>query len=119
MAKKSGKTSEEKSLFGKHWYSSIYIILSTIFIVWMIFFDTNSFLTHKELNKEISKLKHEKEHYKSKLDSENIQYNNLKNNKDARERYARENYFFKKNNEDIFIILTKDDTINSKIKPQN
>ncbi|MDR1877244.1 MAG: septum formation initiator family protein [Flavobacteriaceae bacterium] len=115
MNKKDPKISEEKSLLGKHWYSSIYFILSAIFIVWMLFFDTNSYLTHKELSNEISKLKHEKEYYKSKLDSENIQYNNLRNNKDERERYARENYFFKKNNEDIFIIVTKNDTI----KPQN
>jgi cell division protein FtsB len=76
-------------------------------------------MTHRELNKVISKLKHEKKYYKNKLDSEIIQYNNLKNNKEAREKYARENYFFKKNNEDIFIIITKDDTINHKTKPQN
>ncbi len=87
-----------------------------MFIIWMLFFDTNSYLTHKELNNEISKLKHEKEFYKSKLDSENIQYKNLKNNKEAREKYARENYFFKKNNEDIFIMVTKDDSIAPKTK---
>ncbi len=119
MAKKDSKMAEEKSLFGSHWYSSIYLILSVVFIIWMLFFDTNSYLTHRELNKEISKLENEKEYYKSKLDSENAQYKNLKYNKDAREKYARENYFFKKNNEDIFIIVTKDDTINHKTKPQN
>ncbi|TWP22520.1 septum formation initiator family protein [Apibacter muscae] len=93
------------------WYSSIYIILLSIFIVWMIFFDTNSYLTHRELNKELSKIKHEKSYYKSKLDSEHAQYTNLKYNKDARERYARENYFFKRKNEDIFIIIQDSNTI--------
>lgn len=117
MEKKGNKSSDKKSIFGKHWYSSIYLILSIIFIIWMLFFDTNSYLTHKELNNEISKIKHEKEYYKSKLDSENIQYKNLKNNKEAREKYARENYFFKKNNEDIFIMVTKDDTITPKFNP--
>ncbi|MGM5629542.1 septum formation initiator family protein [Apibacter raozihei] len=119
MARENKKIVKEKSIFEKHWYTSIYVILSVIFIVWMIFFDTNSYLTHRELNKEISKLRHEKEHYKSKLDSEYIQYNNLKNNKEAREKYARENYFFKKNNEDIFIIVTKEDSVKPKLKSQN
>ena len=117
MEKNKTKASAKKSIFGKHWYSNIYLYLSLIFIVWMFFIDTNSYLTHKELNNEISKLKHEKDYYKSKLDSENIQYENLKNNREVSEKYAREKYFFKKLNEDIFIIITKDNSINSKSNP--
>lgn len=112
------KSTKKITMLGKNWYSSMYFILSVIFIIWMLFFDTNSYLTHKELNSEISKLEHEKEYYKNKLDSENIQYKNLKYNKEAREKYARENYFFKKNNENIFIIINYEDTITPKTKPK-
>lgn len=94
----------------KKYLSNIYFLLSFIFFIWMLFFDTNSYLTHRELNKEISELKKEQEYYKVRLDSEYVQYNNLKYNKYAREKYARENYFLKKKNEDIFIIVKKNES---------
>lgn len=106
---------EEKK--SKKWFLNIYLLSGIAFLVWMIFFDTNSYLTHKELNKEIKELKTEKEFFKAKLDSENAQYINLKNNRSAREKYARENYFFKRKNEDIFIMVSKD-TVEVKDKPQ-
>ena len=110
-------SSSSKKTPQKRWYWGIYPILTLLFIVWMLFFDTNSYLTHKELNQEISGLKEEKDYYKSKLDSELVQYNSLKNNKEMREKYARENYFFKKNNEDIFIVVTED-TVKQSIQKQ-
>ena len=36
--------------------SNKYLIITVLFIFWMLFFDTNSFLIHQELNNEIKKL---------------------------------------------------------------
>ena len=40
---------------------NIYVLVLTAFAVWMLFFDANSFLIHRELNQEIKKLEKQKE----------------------------------------------------------
>lgn len=92
-------------------FTNKFVIATAIFTIWMTFFDTNDFFTHKTLNEEIDKLESEKEYYHEKLLQEQKSYNELKFNKEAREKYARENYFMKKNNEDIFIIVHQEDTL--------
>ena len=47
-----------KDLRKKKWFSimtNIYVLILTVFVVWMIFFDTNSLLIHMELKREIKK----------------------------------------------------------------
>ena len=41
-----------------------YVIIILFFVVWMIFFDTNSALMHFELNQKIKKLESQKNYYK-------------------------------------------------------
>ena len=44
----------------KKWFSIIanmYVLVLTVFVVWMLFFDTNSLLIHRELKGEVDKLK--------------------------------------------------------------
>ena len=38
-------------------FTNFYIIVSFIFIIWMLFIDTNSYLFHSKLNSEIEELK--------------------------------------------------------------
>ena len=42
-----------------------YVLIIATFIIWMVFFDENSILMHREFNKEIDKLNSEKEYYNS------------------------------------------------------
>jgi cell division protein FtsB len=69
----------------------------------MFFFDENSYLNHRELNQEINKLEDANEYYKKQIKTDSSVINNL-NNPDSLERYAREQYKMKKENEDIYII---------------
>ena len=97
----------------KRWYSFLwnkYLIVGGVFVVWMIFFDQNSYLLHKELDDDIQKLEEDINYYKSELAKQEEQLKNLEKNKDSYERLAREKYFMKKPNEDIFIIETKKDS---------
>jgi cell division protein FtsB len=80
-----------------------YVIVSTIFVVWMVFLDENSILNHIEFNKEINKLKSEKEHFKSEIEKDKALIKKLED-KEQLEKFAREEYKMKKENEDIFII---------------
>ncbi|WP_456422075.1 FtsB family cell division protein [Lutibacter sp.] len=80
-----------------------YVIILSIFIVWMVFFDENSMLNHREFNKEINKLKNEKKYYKTQIKQDKELINKLKNNEEL-EKFAREEYHMKKENEEIYLI---------------
>ncbi|MCH9660526.1 MAG: septum formation initiator family protein [Bacteroidetes bacterium] len=87
--------------------SSTYIIIFLLFVVWMIFFDTNSYFIHKELNDEIKALEETKEFYKEEIDKDKAFIVKMKDSNEV-EKYAREKYYLKKANEDIYIIEHED-----------
>ena len=80
-----------------------YLIISSAFLIWMTFLDTNSLLIHAELNREIKKLKNRKDALTKEIDKDKLLINKL-DNLDSLEHYGREQYNLKKENEDIFII---------------
>ena len=82
------------------------------FIIWMVFIDTHSWIIHSELNSEIEELEVEKNALKRIIKKDKKIIKQL-NNIDSLERFAREEYGFKKQNETIFIIENTD-TLNYK-----
>ncbi|WP_289046348.1 septum formation initiator family protein [uncultured Olleya sp.] len=85
------------------WFKNIYILILIIFGVWMIFFDTNSLLNHNDVNQEKNKLEDEKEYYKKEIIKDKQAIKRL-TSEDGLETFAREKYYMKKENEDIYII---------------
>jgi len=69
--------------------------------------DANSYLFHRQLNKEINDLKEQKRllEIEIKNDKKLIEYLNDLDNYEA---FARENFFMKKENEEIYIIEFQD-----------
>lgn len=82
-----------------------YFLTIFLFIIWMIFLDNNSWLVIKDLNKEINKYEEQLNLYKKEFEKNNSFYKKLMQNKSEKEKFARENYFMKKNNEEIFILV--------------
>lgn len=81
-----------------------YFLAGTFFIVWLLFFDHNDFFTQLERRKELNELKASKAYY-SKLIEENRRFSNdLEFNASALEKYAREKYLMKKDNEDLYLV---------------
>jgi cell division protein FtsB len=78
-----------------------------VFFVWMFFFDTNSWLTHQKLNKEISDIENNINYYKSEIKEDKKTRQQLSDSVEI-EKFARENYFMKHKDEDIFIIKYED-----------
>jgi cell division protein FtsB len=91
--------------FIKNYILNKYVITICLFLIWMIFFDKTSFLVINELNGEISKYEEQLEYYKTEYEKNDSFYKKLMNNKSEKEKYARENYFMKKPNEEIFILV--------------
>lgn len=84
------------------------LIIFGLFLIWMIFFDGSSLLNHSKLDKEIKKNKDEIKYSKEEYNKDFKVIEDLKN-KDSLEKFAREKYLMKKENEEI--ILVEFDTI--------
>lgn len=99
-----------KKLKEKRWFrilSNKYVLIFVIFSIWMFFFDANSWFIHKELNDEIDKLEGNKVYFLKEITSDKEQIQSLKDTEEL-ERFAREEYFMKKDNEEIYIIEYED-----------
>ena len=83
--------------------SNRYVIITLLFLIWMLFFDENSYLNHRELNKEVDKLEKSTQYYEKEINHDQKIIKNLQN-PDSLERFAREEYRMKKKDEDIYII---------------
>ena len=74
-----------------------------LFIIWMLFFDSNSWLVHRELNKKVYKLENQKDFYIDGIKKDKEELSKMKTDSGLEE-YAREKLFMKKEDEEIFII---------------
>ncbi len=83
------------------------MLILILFIVWMVFFDTNSYLIHKELDNEIDGLEDNAEFYQSEIDHDRSFIQKMEDSNEM-EKYARERYYLKRENEDIYIIEHED-----------
>lgn len=84
-----------------------YFIVVTALIVWLFFFDKNDVYTQIDLIKKCNKLKAERDYYLTEIESNKKQIQELRNNKESLETFAREKYLMKKDNEDVFVIVKK------------
>ena len=89
-----------------------YVLFLVIFMIWMVFFDTNSWFIHDELDDEIEKLEGNRAYFKQQIKQDRDQVDRLKDSQEM-ERFAREEYYMKKEGEEIFII-EYDDSLKTK-----
>ncbi len=105
-----------KELRKKKWFayvSNIYVLVLTVFVIWMLFFDTNSLLIHLELRKQIRKLEKQQEFLKEEIAKDKEVMDKLSNPEEL-EKFGREKYYLKKKNEEIYLIEYEDSLKNKK-----
>lgn len=83
--------------------TNIFVVILIPFLIWMIFFDENSYVVHRKFNKEIQDLENTISYYEEKIADDKETIKKLKDSLEL-ERFAREKYLMKKENEDIYII---------------
>ncbi len=88
-------------------FKNFYVIGLIGFAVWMIFFDAHSWLLHKDLNEDIEALEDEKAYYKNEMKKDKKAIKTL-STEEGVEKTARETYYMKKPNEEIYIIEYED-----------
>jgi cell division protein FtsB len=82
-----------------------YFIAIVAFVVWMIFFDTNSLKRQKILNTRIDEIKDMRTFYMTEIAKNNKEIYELETDPGTIEKYAREKYLMKRDSEDVFIII--------------
>jgi cell division protein DivIC len=86
------------------WLKNKYLLTGVFFIVWMFFFDPqdiSSDLSHRAKLKELTK---NEQHLSQVIADTRKELEQLKTNAQTIERYAREKYMMKKDNEDLFVV---------------
>ncbi len=81
-----------------------YTISIVLFLVWVVFFDSNSAMFMYKQYNELKDLKKQEAFLAQEIIDMTKQKEELFSNDAMLEQYARENYFFKKDNEDVFVI---------------
>jgi cell division protein DivIC len=86
-----------------------YLVLLLLFIFWIIFLDDYNLITQNKMRNNADDLEEQKAFYISEIKSDSTELFNLKNDSEEQEKFAREKFKMKKENEDIFIIREKED----------
>jgi cell division protein DivIC len=85
-----------------------YILSLLVFFVWLLFFDQNNLLERHKLSSEYDQLLQEREYYIRKIEEDRNRIKELKTDNENLEKFAREQYLMKKDNEEIFVIVEED-----------
>ncbi|XCI74684.1 MAG: septum formation initiator family protein [Flavobacteriales bacterium] len=81
-----------------------YFWIGISFTLWMVFFDTNSFISHWKLEQNIRKIQSERNYLKKEIAIEKYQLERIHTDPDYLEKLAREHFHMKRDNEDLFIV---------------
>lgn len=82
-----------------------YILTAGAFAVWMLFFDNRDVITtHFRHRAELNRLEQSRAWYQQEIEGTRKELDQLRSNPAVLEKYARERYRMKKDNEDLFVI---------------
>jgi cell division protein FtsB len=82
-----------------------YFLAVMAFGIWMLFFDRNDMLSQFEYRTEVKKLQEEKDFYLKETAEVKKDLSEIDSNLNTAEKFAREKYFMKKDNEDVFVLV--------------
>ena len=77
-------------------------------MIWITFFDRNDLISQRHLQRIIDDMETKKEHYKVEVEHVKKEKEALFSDQGTLERFAREKYLMKKDNEDIFVIVEEE-----------
>jgi cell division protein DivIC len=86
-----------------------FLLTGALFFAWIALFDSNSWFDRNRLKKERTKLINEKAFYIEKIAEDSASLEELRTNNENLEKFARENFLMKKENEEVFVIVEGED----------
>ncbi len=92
----------------KKWLLNKYFLTPFGLLVWLLFFDSNDIISLLKSKAHLSQLKEEKVFYAKKIEESKRALHELSSDKQSLEKFAREKYYMKRENEEIFLIIEED-----------
>ncbi len=85
-----------------------YILTLLVFFIWILFFDQNNLVDRFVSSRNIRQLERDKKYFIERIKEDSTRLNQLRTDNDNLEKFAREQYLMKRENEEIFIIEFED-----------
>ena len=86
-------------------FKNKYVLTATAFAVWMLFFDNRDVITTQFRHRgELQRLEESKAYYQNEIEKTRKELDQLRSDPRVLEKYAREKYRMKKDDEDLFVI---------------
>lgn len=101
-------------LLGMSWNK--YFITSVIFFLWIFVFGPSRLTIQWDLSKKLELVEAEKQFYLDEIAKNQKSSEDLMTNDDNLERFAREKYWMKRDNEDVYLVIRKDNKTKTKKK---
>lgn len=84
---------------------NFYVIITVLFITWMVFIDSNDIISHVTLHAKLKDLEKQKEFYQERKQKIQAEREELMSNFELLEKFAREKYLMKRETEDLYVIV--------------
>lgn len=84
-----------------------YAVTGILFSLWMLFFDQHDLISQIQLQRELNQYEEDKQYYREQIQKTEQDLNELLTNEDNLEKFAREKYLMKKDNEEVFVIVNE------------
>ena len=85
-----------------------YSLTSLIFIIWLTFFDQNNLFLQFQNKLDLWDLQDEKEYYEVEISKTKSDLKELTTDMNSLERFAREKYLMKRDNEEVFVFVREE-----------
>lgn len=86
-----------------------YVIVCLVFFLIILILDENNLLVIRSLRKDVAELEYTIDTMRQGIHQDSLQAVRLMYNLDTIERYGRENYFMKRKNEDVFVVVENEE----------
>lgn len=97
------------NFFNRPFFRNRYFLTFLAFFIWMLFFDQHDIVSQIKLRSELHKLQDDKQYYKEEVSRTKSDLDDLLTNPARLEKFAREKYLMKREDEDVFIIVRETD----------
>ena len=82
-----------------------FFIATVLFVVWILFFDNNNLLVWLRTTKKLEDQARRIEYLEEQIVETEERLTRLRSDKDTLERFAREQYLFHKDGEDVYVVV--------------
>ena len=90
------------------WFSNRYVLTVSVGLVWVTFISEINLIYLAKSQMELNRLQKQVTHYEIEIEATRNQLIDLTSNPERLERFAREKYYMKRDNEDLFRIVEKE-----------